>query len=76
MKWDSANAQLVNSVINDNGTDVTINGNLNVAGTTTTLDSTVMRIADPIIELRKEQVYQVLMVASKSIEQHNLTVKF
>lgn len=53
LKWDSANAQLVNSVINDNGTDVTINGNLNVAGTTTTLDSTVMRIADPIIELRK-----------------------
>ena len=53
LKWDSANAQLVNSVITDNGTDVTINGNLNVAGSTTTLESTVLRIADPIIELRR-----------------------
>ncbi len=53
LKWDSANAQLVNSVIDDNGTDVTVNGNLSVTGTTTTLDSTVLRIADPIIELRR-----------------------
>jgi len=55
MKWDSANAQLVNSVITDNGTDVTINGNLSVSGSTTTLESTVLRIADPIIELRRGQ---------------------
>ena len=55
MKWDSANAQLVNSVISDNGTDVTIDGNLNVTGSTTTLESTILRIADPIIELRRGQ---------------------
>ena len=55
LKWDSANAQLVNSVIADNGTDVTINGNLNVTGSTTTLESTILRISDPIIELRRGQ---------------------
>ena len=53
MKWDSSNGQLVNSVIQDNGTDVTISGNLNVTGSTTTLESTVLRVADPIVELRK-----------------------
>lgn len=53
LKWDTANGQLVNSVIVDNGTDVTINGNLNVTGATTTLESTVIRVADPIIELRR-----------------------
>ena len=53
LKWDSSNGQLVNSVIQDNGTDVTIAGNLNVTGSTTTLESTILRVADPIIELRK-----------------------
>ena len=53
LKWDSSNGQLVNSVISDNGTDVTVAGNLNVTGTTTTLESTILKVADPIIELRK-----------------------
>lgn len=53
LKWDSANAQLVNSLVEDNGSTVTIAGNLNVTGTTTTFDSTVLKVADPIIELRK-----------------------
>ncbi|AMO43221.1 virion structural protein [Cyanophage S-RIM32] len=53
VKWDSANTQLVNSLIEDNGTTVTIGGNLNVTGTTTTLESTVLQVKDPIIELRK-----------------------
>jgi hypothetical protein len=53
VKWDSANAQLVNSLIEDNGTAVTIAGNLNVTGTTTTLESAVLQVKDPIIELRK-----------------------
>ena len=53
LKWDSANGQLVNSILTDNGSDLIVNGNLSVTGTTTTLDSTVLRVADPIIELRK-----------------------
>lgn len=53
LKWDSANAQLVNSLLDDNGTTVTIAGNLNVTGTTTTLESTILQVADPIIELRR-----------------------
>jgi len=53
VKWDSANAQLVNSLIEDNGTTVTVAGNLNVTGTTTTLESTILQVKDPIIELRK-----------------------
>ena len=53
LKWDSANGQLVNSLLEDNGTTVTIDGNLNVTGTTTTLESTILQVADPIIELRK-----------------------
>ena len=53
LKWDSANAQLVNSLIADNGTTITIGGNLNVTGTTTTLESTILQVKDPIIELRK-----------------------
>ena len=53
LKWDAANAQLVNSLIADNGTTVTIAGNLNVTGSTTTLESTILQVKDPIIELRK-----------------------
>lgn len=53
LKWDSANGQLVNSILTDNGSDLIVNGNLSVTGTTTTLDSTVLRVADPVIELRK-----------------------
>ena len=52
LKWDSANAQLVNSLLEDNGSTVTIAGNLNVTGTTTTFDSTILKVADPVIELR------------------------
>ena len=39
------------TAISLNGQDVTINGNLNVAGTTTTLNSTTLNIGDNIIEL-------------------------
>ena len=37
-----------NSLLEDNGTTVTIDGNLNVTGTTTTLESTVLQVADPV----------------------------
>ena len=53
LRWDGANTQIVNSILDDNGSTLTINGDLNVTGTTTTFDSTVLRIADPIIELRR-----------------------
>ena len=55
VKWDSSNAQLVNSLLEDNGSTVTIAGNLNVTGTTTTFDSTILKVADPVIELRTGQ---------------------
>lgn len=53
LKWDSTNSQLTNSIITDNGTTVTIAGNLTVTGTTTTVDSTTLVVADAQIELRK-----------------------
>ena len=39
------------TAISLNGQDVTVNGNLNVAGTTTTLNSTTLNVGDNIIEL-------------------------
>jgi len=53
LKWDTSNNQLTNSIITDNGITVTIAGNLSVTGTTTTVDSTTLVIADAQIELRK-----------------------
>lgn len=52
-RWDSSNKQFINSIIEDNGSVVTIGGNLSVIGTTTTIDSTTIRVSDNIIELRK-----------------------
>ena len=53
LKWDNANNQLVSSIIEDDGSTVTIEGNLTVEGTTTSVDSTTIVIADNEIELRK-----------------------
>ena len=53
MKWDNSNEQLVDSIIEDDGSTVTIGGDLVVTGTTTTIDSTTIRVADNNIELRK-----------------------
>ena len=54
-KWDSVNGQLVDSIISDSGVNgtVTIHGSLEVTGTTTTVNSTTLSVADPIIELRR-----------------------
>lgn len=52
-KWDSTNNQFTNSTITDDGTTVTVAGNLTVTGTTTTVDSTTVVVADNEIELRK-----------------------
>jgi hypothetical protein len=50
LKWDDANKQLDNSLINDDGSTVTIGGNLTVNGTTTTIDSTIVSIADNMMQ--------------------------
>lgn len=53
VKWDSTNSQLSNSIISDDGSTVSIAGNLTVTGTTTTVDSTTILVADNEIEMRK-----------------------
>jgi hypothetical protein len=53
LKWDNSNKQLVNSIISDNGSVVTINGALTVTGSVTTIDTTTLVVADNEIELRK-----------------------
>ena len=53
LKWDSGNNQLANSIISDDGSTVTIGGDLVVEGTNTILNTTVLRVEDNIIELRK-----------------------
>ena len=53
LKWDNANKQIVSGIIEDDGSTVTIGGNLIVEGTTTTVDSTTIVVADNELELRK-----------------------
>jgi len=52
-KWDSANSQLVSSIMEDDGSLITINGDLKVTGSTTTVESQTLVIADAQIELRR-----------------------
>ena len=53
MKWDSGNSQLTNSIITDNGSTVTIGGDLVVTGTQTILETQTLIVEDNDIELRK-----------------------
>ena len=53
LKWDSGNSQLANSIILDDGSTVTIGGDLVVEGTNTILNTTTLQVEDNIIELRK-----------------------
>ncbi|QPB08156.1 structural protein [Synechococcus phage S-H9-1] len=53
LKWDSGNSQLANSIILDDGSTITIGGDLVVEGTQTTLNTTTLVVEDNIIELRK-----------------------
>jgi hypothetical protein len=53
IKWDNANNQIANSIITDDGTTVTVNGNFNVTGTNTVINTTTLSVADNIIELRR-----------------------
>jgi hypothetical protein len=53
LKWDSGNSQITNSIISDDGSTVTIAGDLTVTGATTTVSSQTVVIEDAQIELRK-----------------------
>ena len=53
LKWDNGNAQLADSIISDDGSTVTISGDLKVDGSQTILNTTVLLVEDNIIELRK-----------------------
>jgi len=53
VKWDSGNSQLADSLISDDGSAVTIAGDLVVTGTQTILETSVLQVADNEIELRK-----------------------
>ena len=53
LKWDDGNGQLADSIITDDGTAVTIAGDLVVSGTQTIFNTTVLQVEDNIIELRK-----------------------
>jgi len=52
-KWDSGNNQLSDSIITDDGTTVTIGGDLVVSGSQTILNTSILQVEDNIIELRK-----------------------
>ena len=52
-KWDATNGQFINSIVDDNGSVVTINGDLTVTGTNTILETSTLLVEDNLIELRK-----------------------
>ena len=58
MKWDSGNGQLTNSILEDDGTTVTVGGDLVVEGTQTIFNTSVLQVEDNIIELRKGENLQ------------------
>jgi hypothetical protein len=53
IKWDNSNKQFTNSIITDDGSTVTIGGDFIVSGTTTTLNTQTLNVADNEIELRR-----------------------
>ena len=53
MKWDSGNSQLTNSILEDDGTTLTVGGDLVVTGTQTIFNTSVLQVEDNLIELRK-----------------------
>lgn len=55
-KWDSTNGQFINSLITDDGSTVTIGGNLDVNGTTTTIDSIIVSIGDNMMQYANANV--------------------
>jgi hypothetical protein len=65
-KWNGS--QLVNSTITDDGTTVTIGGNLTVNGTVTYINSTTLEIGDNIIILNKNETGAPSLNAGIEIE--------
>jgi hypothetical protein len=55
LKWDEGNNQVTNSIISDDGSTVTVAGDLVVTGATTTIQSQTLVIEDNIIEMRRGQ---------------------
>jgi hypothetical protein len=53
LKWDGSNNQLSNSIISDDGSTVTIGGDLTVTGTQTIINTATLQVADNEIELRR-----------------------
>ena len=53
LKWDNGNSQLANSIISDDGSTVTIAGDLTINGTQTVINTSTLQVEDNIIELRK-----------------------
>ena len=53
-KWDSG-GELVDSLVSDDGSTVTISGNLTVSGTTTTVNTETINLADNIILLNSNE---------------------
>jgi hypothetical protein len=51
LKWNATDDQLTNSIITDDGSTVTITGNLTINGTTTTVNATNTVISDRLLEL-------------------------
>lgn len=60
VKWDSSNGQLVNTLMTDDGSTVTIGGNLTVNGTTTTINSTIVSISDNMMQYANGNVANTL----------------
>ena len=55
MRWNATSGQLENSSITDDGTTVTVSGNLTVTGTTTTVNTETINLADNIITLNSNE---------------------
>jgi|11BtaG_2_1085332.scaffolds.fasta_scaffold00835_17 hypothetical protein len=53
-KWSTGGTGIEDSSISDDGTTVTIGGNLDVQGTTTTIDSTTVAIGDNMMKYAKD----------------------
>jgi hypothetical protein len=54
MVWNDTSGNFEDSLITDNGSTVVINGNLDVQGTTTTIDSTTVAIGDNMMKYAKD----------------------
>jgi hypothetical protein len=53
IKWDGGNSQIANSIITDDGSTVTIEGDFVVTGTNTIINTSTLQVADNSIELRR-----------------------